>query len=160
MRRGDSRDGRRAGVHRRSKPDGLLHTTYGQLIIAKTVLLLVLIGLGWVNRYRVIPGLERIAKAGESPGATGVLARRTCAASSADALRVRGDRRPHQLRPADRCGCGPFSTNTTLGPAELEMTVEPAEVGLNTVHLYLIDAKTGAQYTATKELTGNRDASL
>ncbi len=28
---------------------------------------------------------------------------------------------------------GPFSTNTTLGPAELEMTVEPARVGLNTV---------------------------
>ena len=48
---------------------------------------------------------------------------------------------------------GPFSTNTTLGPAELEMTVEPARVGLNTVHLYLIDAKTGTQFTATKELT-------
>jgi copper transport protein len=50
---------------------------------------------------------------------------------------------------------GPFSTNTTLGPAELEMTVEPASVGLNTVHLYLIDAKTGAQFTATKELTAS-----
>ncbi len=33
------------------------------------------------------------------------------------------------------------------------MTVEPARVGLNTVHLYLIDAKSGAQFTATKELT-------
>jgi copper transport protein len=31
--------------------------------------------------------------------------------------------------------------------------VEPAAVGLNTIHLYLIDAKTGNQYTATKELT-------
>jgi copper transport protein len=48
---------------------------------------------------------------------------------------------------------GPFSTNTTIGPAELEMTVEPARVGLNTVHLYLIDAKTGAQFTATREFT-------
>ena len=48
---------------------------------------------------------------------------------------------------------GPFSANTTLGPAELEMTVEPARVGLNTIHLYLIDARTGAQFTATKELT-------
>jgi copper transport protein len=48
---------------------------------------------------------------------------------------------------------GPFSTNTTIGAAELEMTVEPAKVGLNTIHLYLIDAKTGAQFTATKELT-------
>lgn len=48
---------------------------------------------------------------------------------------------------------GPFSTDTTLGPAELEMTVEPARVGSNTIHLYLIDAKTGAQFTSTKELT-------
>ena len=48
---------------------------------------------------------------------------------------------------------GPFSTTTTLGPAVLEMTVEPAKVGLNTIHLYLIDAKTGTQFTATKELT-------
>ena len=48
---------------------------------------------------------------------------------------------------------GPFSSNTTLGPALLEMTVEPAKVGPNTIHLYLIDAKSGVQYTATKELT-------
>lgn len=33
------------------------------------------------------------------------------------------------------------------------MTVEPAKVGLSTIHLYLIDAKTGSQFTATKELT-------
>ena len=38
------------------------------------------------------------------------------------------------------------------------MTVEPASVGLNTVHLYLIDAKTGAQFTATKELDREREA--
>jgi copper transport protein len=40
-----------------------------------------------------------------------------------------------------------------LGPAELEMTVEPARVGLNTIHIYLIDAKTGAQLSATREFT-------
>jgi hypothetical protein len=33
------------------------------------------------------------------------------------------------------------------------MTVEPAKAGLNTIHVYLIDAKTGVQFTATKELT-------
>ena len=33
------------------------------------------------------------------------------------------------------------------------MTVEPAKVGLNTIHLYLIDAKNGTQFTATKQLT-------
>jgi copper transport protein len=134
--------------------NGLLHSTYGTLIIAKTVLLLILIGLGWVNRSRVIPGLERIAKAGESPGAIGLLARRTvrgefglmlCVFAVTAALIT--------YAPPIDAASGPFSTNTTLGPAELEMTVEPAKVGLNTVHLYLIDAKTGAQFTATKELT-------
>ena len=53
---------------------------------------------------------------------------------------------------------GPFSTNTTLGPLELEMTVEPARVGLNTTHLYLINAKDGTQFTDTKELTSPRSS--
>jgi copper transport protein len=47
---------------------------------------------------------------------------------------------------------GPFSITTTIGSAELEMTLEPAKVGLNTVHIYLINAKNGTQFTATKEL--------
>jgi copper transport protein len=50
-------------------------------------------------------------------------------------------------------GTGPFSANVALGPALLEVTVEPARVGLNTAHLYLIDARTGAPFQATKELT-------
>ncbi len=33
------------------------------------------------------------------------------------------------------------------------MTVEPAKVGLNTIHIYLINADTGTQFTATKELS-------
>src|SRR6185312_11702683 len=48
---------------------------------------------------------------------------------------------------------GPFSADTRIGAALLEMTVDPARVGTNTIHLYLIDARTGAQYTATRELT-------
>ena len=48
---------------------------------------------------------------------------------------------------------GPFSIDTTLGAAELEMTVDPAAVGVNTIHLYLIDARSGVQFTASKELT-------
>jgi copper transport protein len=48
---------------------------------------------------------------------------------------------------------GPFSTTTTIGSAELEMTLDPAKVGLNTVHIYLINANNGTEFTATKELT-------
>ena len=40
-----------------------------------------------------------------------------------------------------------------MGPIELQMTVDPARVGANQMHLYLFDAKTGAAFTSTKELT-------
>jgi copper transport protein len=133
---------------------GLLHSAYGALIIAKTVLLLSLICLGWVNRGRVIPSLKRIAAAGSAPGGAGVSARRTLRGELSLMLAVFGVTAALiGYAPPIDAASGPFSVNTTLGPAELEMTVEPARVGLNTVHLYLIDAKTGTQFTATKELT-------
>ncbi len=133
---------------------GLLHSTYGTLIIVKTVLLALLIGIGWVNRERVIPALERLVGDGRSPGGIGALARRTLRGELALMLCVFGVTAALiSYAPPIDAASGPFSTNTTIGSAELEMTVEPAKVGLNTIHLYLIDAKTGAQFTATKELT-------
>ncbi len=136
--------------------NGLLHTTYGALIIAKVVLLSTLIGLGWVNRKRVIPALGRLVGDGRSPGGVGALARRTMRGELALMLCVFGVTAALiSYAPPIDAASGPFSANTTIGPAELELTVEPAKVGLNTVHLYLIDAKTGTQFTATKELTAS-----
>jgi copper transport protein len=133
---------------------GLFHTTYGVLIVVKVLLLLSLIGLGWVNRERVIPMLKRVVGDGASPGGVGVLARRTMRGELALMLCVFGATAALiGYAPPIDAASGPFSTNTTIGSAELEMTVEPAKVGLNTIHLYLIDAKTGAQFSATKELT-------
>jgi copper transport protein len=138
--------------------NGLFHTTYGALIVAKTVLLLALIGLGWVNRARVIPAFRRIVASERPPGQTGALARRTLRGELALLLCVFGVTAALiSYAPPIDAASGPFSTNTTLGPAELEMTVEPARVGLNTIHLYLIDAATGAQYTATKEFTATAE---
>ncbi len=134
--------------------DGLFHTTYGTLIIVKVVLLLFLICLGWVNRERVIPALRRIAGERRPPGEVGALARRTMRGELALMLCVFGVTAALiTYAPPIDAASGPFSISTTIGAAELEMTVEPATVGLNTIHLYLIDAKTGAQFTATKELT-------
>jgi copper transport protein len=132
----------------------LLTTTYGALLLVKTALLLTLVGLGWVNRARVIPALGRLAAAGRSPGGVGVLARRTLRSELALAACVFGVTAALvAYAPPIDAATGPFSTSTTLGPAELELTVEPARVGLNTIHLYLIDAKTGVQFTQTRELT-------
>jgi copper transport protein len=133
---------------------GLFHTTYGALIIAKVVLLLGLIGCGWVNRERVIPALERLVGDGRSPGGIGALARRTMRGELALMVCVFAVTAALiSYAPPIDASSGPFSVNTSIGSAELELTVEPAKVGLNTMHLYLIDAKTGAQFTATKELT-------
>jgi copper transport protein len=133
--------------------EGLLHSAYGALILAKTALLLCLIGLGWVNRERVIPALKRIVGAGDAPGGAGVLARRSLRGELALMLCVFGVTAALiGYAPPIDAASGPFSVNTTLGPAELELTVEPARVGLNTIHLYLIDAKDGTQFTATREL--------
>ncbi len=133
--------------------EGLLHTTYGALILIKVALLLALIGLGWVNRERVIPALRRIVESSASPGQTGVLARRTMRGELALMLTVLGVTAALvSYAPPIDAASGPFATNTRLGPIELEMTLEPARVGLNTAHLYLIDAKDGTQYTGTREL--------
>ena len=133
---------------------GLLHTTYGALIVVKVALLASLVGLGWVNRERVIPALKRLVGDGRSPGGIGALARRTMRGELALMLCVFGVTAALvSYAPPIDAASGPFSTNTTIGSAELEMTLEPAKVGLNTIHLYLIDAKTGTQFTATKELT-------
>jgi copper transport protein len=133
---------------------GLFHTTYGALIIVKIVLLAGLIGFGWINRERVIPALERLVGDGRSPGGVGVLARRTMRGELALMLCVFGATAALvSYAPPIDAASGPFSTSTTIGSAELEMTLEPAEAGPNTIHLYLIDAKTGAQFNATKELT-------
>jgi copper transport protein len=137
---------------------GLFHTTYGALIIVKVVLLSVLIGLGWVNRERVIPMLEQLVGDGRSPGGVGALARRTMRGELALMLCVFGVTAALiSYAPPIDAASGPFSVNTTIGPAELEMTVEPARVGLNTIHLYLINAKDGTQFTATKELVATAD---
>jgi copper transport protein len=131
----------------------LLHTTYGALIIVKTLLLCALIGLGWVNRDRVIPALRRIVGDGRPPGGVGALARRTMRGELLLMACVFGVTAALiGYAPPIDAASGPFATTTTIGAAELEMTLEPAKVGLNTIHIYLIDAKTGTQFTATKEL--------
>lgn len=134
--------------------DGLLHTTYGQLVIVKSALFAGLIGFGWVNRRRAIPALQGIAAAAGAPGTPGLSIRRTLRGELVLLLAVFGVTAALvAYTPPIDIASGPFSRAAALGPAELEMTVEPARVGLNTVHLYLINAKTGTQFTATRELT-------
>jgi copper transport protein len=121
--------------------------------VIKAVLVAGLLALGAVNRRRTVPALERAAREGVSPGATGVLLRRTLrteVALGVAALAVTGALAGYP--PATAQTAGPFSGSADLGPARAELTVEPAAAGPNEIHVYLFSRSDGRQYDAPKEL--------
>ena len=132
----------------------LWETTYGLLVLAKMVLLAVLVGFGWVNRDRIIPRLRGLVGDGGPPGSIGALARRSLRGELGVMLVVFGVTAALiAYAPPIDVAQGPFSSSSKLGRAELRVTVEPAEVGLNTIRLDLTDPGDGSQFTKTKELT-------
>ena len=134
-----------------SVPRELLDTAYGRAVLVKLALLAAIVGLGAVNRRRLLPRLRRATGA---PGAAGVALRRTLRAEAALAVVVLGTTGALAgYPPADTVAAGPFATDVRIGPARLDVTVEPARTGPNELHLYLFDRATGRQYDATKELT-------
>jgi copper transport protein len=116
----------------------LWETGYGRELLAKIALLVVLIGLGALNRRRLKAGrtIRDVVRAEvvlivAVLGVSGVLVDGVPPVSAAS---------------------GPFSASKRLGPLDLELTLDPARAGPNELHLYLFDAKTGAPFTRTKEL--------
>lgn len=131
----------------------LTSTGYGRAVLIKFVLLLVLIGIGAYNRRRSVPRLNRIAAGGESPGRAGLLLRRALRAELALLVVVLGVTAAlASYAPPVTAQGGPFSAEAQVGPIQLELSVEPATVGANEVHIYLFDAKSGAPYAGVKQL--------
>ena len=133
----------------------LVDTAFGRAVLIK-------LGLlarhrrrsGGCNRSRHLPALRAAAAGDAAPGRAGVALRRTLRAELAIAVVVLGTTGALAgYPPAEAVSAGPFSTDAALGPARLEVTVEPARVGPNEVHLYLFDRRDGRQYDRTKELT-------
>jgi copper transport protein len=107
-----------------------------------------------VNRFRVVPQLKAAAAGGSTPGAVGVLLRRTLRTEMAVGVAVFGVAGAlGTYAPAKVADTGPISINTILGPARLQATLDPAKTGVNEMHLYLFDRQSGAQWTKAKELT-------
>lgn len=135
-------------------PADLLDTAYGRAVLVKLVLLLAVLALAACNRRRALPRLERIVAGGEAPGRAGVLLRRALRGELALLLAVIGVTAAlAAYAPPISAEAGPFSGNATAGPARLELTVDPARVGANQVHLYLFDAATGAQFSGAEEVS-------
>jgi copper transport protein len=135
--------------------DALTGTAFGRAVLIKAVLLTLLIGLGAVNRQRVVPALRRLAAGGAAPGGAGRLLRRTLRAEVAliaVVLAVTGALTGYAPPTAATASSGPVSVTKRMGPLDLQLTMDPARVGPNAVHLYLFKAADGAPFTGTKEL--------
>jgi copper transport protein len=136
--------------------DALTGTAFGRAVLIKSILLLLLIGLGAVNRQRAVPALRALAAGGAAPGDAGRLLRRTLRAEVAlivVVLAVTGVLTGYPPPAATAANTGPVSVTQRMGPLELQATVDPARIGPNQVHMYVFDAKTGAPFRGTKELT-------
>lgn len=124
----------------------LLDTGFGRAVTAKSVLLVALVALGYVNRNRLIPAIAARAGGASAPGAPGRRLRTNLrlevaaigAALLAAAMMV-------GYAPPSDLAAGPVSGSVTVGSDYLEYTVEPAAIGANQVHLYLFDADDGSQ---------------
>jgi len=134
--------------------NALTHSTYGELVLLKTGLLGLLVGLGAINRERVIPALRRLLAARSTPGEAGVLLRRSTRGELAAMASVFGVTAALvAFAPPIDAANGPFQDNVRLGPAELEAIIAPDQAGVYQMHLYLISATTGAPYLSTKQFT-------
>jgi copper transport protein len=133
-----------------------LDTGFGRALLAKIVLLLALIGLGAWNRGRAQPRLAVLAIAGAPPGRTGLELRRTLRTEAALMAAVLGVTAALVAYAPPAGGGGgahtPFSASEDLGPARMELTVDPARAGDNEVHVYLLNRRTGGQFDRVKEL--------
>jgi copper transport protein len=135
--------------------DNLLHTEYGQILLAKVVIFVILMGLGGYNRQFSVPRLNKIAAGRESPGRAGVLLRRALRGEVlmvTAVLGVTGALAGFAPATAAEATTGPFAKTDMIGPAQIQLTVDPARVGANLMHLYLLEPTTGAQWDKAKEV--------
>ena len=132
----------------------LTGSAFGRAILIKVVLIVALIGLGALNLRRNRPELERLATEGAPPGGPGRLLRRAVQAEVAlIAVVLAVTAALTSYPPPGAEAAGPFGTSTELGPARLEVTVDPAVTGANEIHLYLFNSRDGRQWDRAKELT-------
>jgi copper transport protein len=139
------------GIVEVASVSALFDTAFGRAVLIKLVLFGTLVAIGWVNRYRILPALRA---AGGSPRRAGVLLRQTLRmelAIGVAVLAVTGALAGYP--PSTTATSGPVAREATVGPARVQLTVDPAAVGLNELHIYLFDSRSGAQYDRAKETT-------
>jgi copper transport protein len=132
----------------------VLHTQFGRLVLIKFGIVMgPLLALGAYNRRLNVPHLRDIASTGGSPGRSGRLLRRALRAEIALLVAVLGVTAVLVSKPPSIAlsSAGPVSKTVSLGPADLQLTVDPARVGSNVMHAFLTDKRSGVQYDKVKE---------
>jgi len=134
--------------------DLIFTTAFGRAAFIKLCLLGGLIGLGALNRQRTLPRLRAAADGRTSPGQAGVILRNTLRAEVALLVVVLGVTGAlASYPPSVSAVSGPVSATVPLGPEQLQLTLDPARVGSNEIHMYFLDPKSGAQFTEAKAVT-------
>ncbi|MDO8213745.1 copper resistance protein CopC [Conexibacter sp. CPCC 206217] len=132
----------------------LFDTPFGRAVAIKVALLLILIGLGVVQRRRVLPALRAVAAAARPPAGAGLLLRRVLRGELLLIVAVLGVTAAlASYAPSIAQQAGPFAATTTIGPEQLQLTVDPAAVGSNELHVYLLDPRDGSQFDGAREVT-------
>ncbi len=136
----------------RSVWEGVWHTTYGQLLLAKILLVVPLLGLGAYNNRFAVPRLRKqIASVVEQ--------RRFLRAAGAELLimaTIVGVTAVLVTEPPAKASIKPpklFNTFAPLGNIELNMTMEPARTGPNVIHIYTFTQSGVPAPTAAMKLT-------
>jgi copper transport protein len=134
--------------------EDLVDTAFGRSVLIKFLILIgPLIALGAYNRKRSVPRLERIAANGESAGKAGLLLRRALRFEVALVVVMLGVTAALvSYPPSVSTAAGPVAVTERIGPADGQLTVDPARIGPNVMHIYLTNARDGSPYDRTKEL--------
>lgn len=124
--------------------DALLSTSWGRLVLLKLLLFAAAAGLGWRNRNRMLPALKdggAKGKAAFRKMATLELLFMVLAIGAATGL---ASTIPSDAEAASRIQ----SIATAFGEGQINLTVDPATVGDNLMHLYFLD-RTGRPLLVT-----------
>jgi copper transport protein len=134
--------------------EGMWHTTYGQLLLAKIALVLPLLGFGAYNNRFAVPRLRKqIASVLEQ--------RRFLRAAGAELLimaTIVGVTAVLVTEPPAKASIKPpkfFSTIAPVGNLEANLTVEPARTGPNLIHLYFFTQAGVPANTADAKLSAS-----
>lgn len=118
---------------------GLWETTYGRLILGKVACVVVLLCFGLFHNRRIAAPLRTGAATDRERRLFGRTIKVELAVMAV-VIGLTGVLVGEPPARAEMVQTGPYSTTTTIGPYELDVTVDPATAGHNAIHLYLLDA--------------------